>query len=121
MSIFLWILQIVLALMFLGIGTQRLTRPAHQLRRLPWTEGYSSAVIRVIGAVELLAGLGLLVPWMTHWLPALTPVAACGVAVLMCLAISLHLRRREPQALTLPAILLVMALAVALGRFSQLA
>ena len=28
MSIFLWILQIVLALMFLGIGTQRLTRPA---------------------------------------------------------------------------------------------
>ena len=31
MSLFLWILQIVLAVMFLGIGGQRLTRSASQL------------------------------------------------------------------------------------------
>lgn len=73
MSPFLWILQIVLALLFLGIGGQRLTRPARQLRKLPWTDGYRPAAIRALGVVEIAAGLGLLLPGLLGWSPWLTP------------------------------------------------
>ena len=120
MSLFLWILQIVLALMFMGIGGQRLTRSSRQLGKLPWTDGYSPAAIRALGAVELLAGLTLLVPGVLGWAPLLTPLAACGLVVLMALAVLLHLRRNQRQAAVLPAILLVMAALVAWGRIDRM-
>ena len=120
MSPFLWILQIVLALMFLGIGGQRLTRPARQLRKLPWTDGYPQAAIRALGGVELLAGLALLLPGLLGRAPLLTPLAACGLVILMALAVLMHLRRGQRQAAVLPAILLVMAAIVAAGRLNQM-
>ncbi|MET4060822.1 hypothetical protein ABIB35_002378 [Arthrobacter sp. UYP6] len=120
MSLFLWILQIVLALMFMGIGGQRLTRSAQQLRKLPWTDGYHPAAIRALGGVELLAGLCLLLPGVLGWAPLLTPVAGVGLVVLMALAVLMHLRRGQRQAAVLPVILLVMAGIVAWGRLTQM-
>ena len=120
MSLFLWILQIVLALLFMGIGGQRLTRSAQQLRRLPWTDGYPPAAIRALGAVEIIAGLSLLLPGLLGWNPLLTPAAAAGLVLLMALAVALHLRRGQRQAAVLPAILLVMAAIVVWGRLTQL-
>ncbi|MCC3270737.1 DoxX family protein [Arthrobacter gengyunqii] len=120
MSVFLWILQIVLALMFVGIGGLRLVSPAPRLRRLPWTDGYPLAAIRALGALELVAGLLVLVPGMLGWSPLLTAVAAGGLAVLMALAVLMHLRRGQQQSAVLPAILLVMAGIVLWGRLDQL-
>ncbi|WP_342022819.1 DoxX family protein [Arthrobacter citreus] len=120
MSLFLWILQIVLAVLFLGIGGQRLTQPARQLRKLPWTDGYPLGLIRALGAVEVVAGLGLLLPGVLGTVPLLTPAAAAGLVVLMALAVALHLRRGQRQAAVLPAILLIMAAFVVWGRLTQL-
>lgn len=120
MSLFLWILQIVLAVMFLGIGGQRLTRSTSQLRKLPWTDGYPPGAIRALGGVEIAAGLCLLIPGQFGWPPLLTPLAAGGLAVLMLVAVVMHLRRGQRQAAVLPAILLVMAAVVAWGRLSEL-
>lgn len=120
MSLFLWILQIVLAIMFMGIGGQRLTRPARHLRKLPWTDGYPVAAIRALGAVELTAGLFLLLPGFLGWTPILTTAAAAGLVVLMALAVAMHLRRGQRQAAVLPTILLVMAAIVVWGRLAQM-
>ena len=120
MSLLLWILQIVLAVLFLGIGVQRLTRSVQQLRKLPWTEDYPLAAIRVLGGAELVAGLCLLLPGPLEWTPLLTPAAAAGLALLMALAVLLHVRRGQRQAAVLPAILLVMAGIVVWGRLTQL-
>lgn len=120
MSLFLWILQIVLALMFMGIGAQRVTRSAEQLKKLPWTDGYPLAAIRTLGGVELAAGLFLLVPGLLGWTPVLTTTAAAGLVVLMVLAVVMHLRRGQRQAAVLPAILLVMAALVVWGRLTQI-
>ena len=120
MSLFLWILQIVLALMFTGIGSQRLTRSAQQLRKLPWTDGYPLSAIRALGGVELLAGVCLLVPGVMGRAALLTPVAAVGLVFLMALAVLMHLRRGQRQAAILPVILLVMAGIVAWGRLAQM-
>lgn len=120
MSVFLWILQIVLALMFIGIGGQRLVRREAQLKRLPWTDGYPPAAIRTLGVAELVAGLCLLVPGLFGWAPVLTPLAGAGLVVLMALAVVMHLRRGERQAAILPAILLVMSGTVVWGRLDQM-
>lgn len=120
MSPFLWILQIVLAVMFVGIGGVRLTGPASRLRRLPWTDGYPLAAIRALGALELLAGACLLVPGILGWPLLLTAVAAAGLVVLMALAVLMHLLRGQAQAAVLPAILLVIAGIVVWGRLEQM-
>lgn len=120
MSLFLWILQIVLAVMFMGIGGQRLTGSSRKLRRLPWTDGYPLGLIRALGAVEVVAGLGLLLPGLLGVAPLLTPSAAGGLVALMALAVALHLRRGPRQAAVLPAILLIMAAFVLWGRLMQL-
>ncbi len=120
MSPFLWILQIVLALMFVGIGVLRLTGPSSRLRRLPWTDGYPLGAIRALGALELLAGVCVLVPGMLGWPLLLTAAAAAGLVVLMALAVLMHLRQGQRQAAVLPAILLVMAGTVVWGRLEQM-
>ena len=121
MYLLLWIPQIVLALLFIGIGAQRLTRPAQQLHKLPWTDDYPLGAIRVLGAAELLLGLCLLVPGLLEWSHFLAPVAAAGLGVLMILAVVTHLRRGQRQAAVLPALLLVMAGIVVWGRLTQMA
>lgn len=120
MSVFLWILQIVLALMFIGIGGLRLTRRGPALQRLPWTDDYPPAAIRTLGVVELAAGLCLLVPGLLGWAPVLTPLAGAGLMLLMGLAVGMHLRRGQRQAAVLPAILLVMSGTVVWGRLDQM-
>ncbi|MDN3481804.1 DoxX family protein [Arthrobacter sp. APC 3897] len=120
MTPFLWIPQIVLALMFVGIGGLRLTRPAPSLRRLPWTDGYSPGTIRTLGAVELIAGICILAPGILGWPSLVTAAAAACLAALMSLAVLLHVRQGQQQAAVLPAILLVMAGIVLWGRLDQM-
>ena len=120
MTLFLWILQIVLALLFVGIGGLRLTRPASRLRKLPWTDGYAPGTIRALGAAELVAGVCVLAPGILGWSLLVTAVAAGCLAALMTLAVLMHLRQGQRQTAVLPAILLVMAGIVLWGRLDQM-
>lgn len=47
----------------------------------------------------------------------LMPLAATGLAVIMVLAMGVHARRREPQAIAFNAVLLIAAAFIAWGRF----
>ncbi|MEU1389147.1 MULTISPECIES: DoxX family protein [unclassified Nonomuraea] len=61
--------------------------------------------------------LGLILPAVTGVAPALTPLAAAGLAVVMVLAALAHVRREEPGAIAVNAILFLLAAFVAWGRF----
>ncbi len=50
----------------------------------------------------------------THTVPALTPLAALGLTIVMLLAVGFHLRRKEPPGPA--AVLLVLSAFVAVGR-----
>jgi uncharacterized membrane protein YphA (DoxX/SURF4 family) len=118
MNVILWILQILLAAMFAMAGVMKSTRPKEQLAgKLPWVEDFSPATVRFIGVVEILAVLGLILPEATGIAPVLTPLTATGVAVLMVLAAITHARRKEPSSIGFNAVLLILALIVAVGRF----
>ncbi len=66
---------------------------------------------------EVLAAIGLILPWLTHILSWLTPLAAVGLVIVMIGAIIFHIRRQEYPNIIFNLILLVMAAFVAYGRF----
>lgn len=118
MNVFLWIVQAVLAAAFGMAGLMKLTQPKDKLRpKLPWVEDFSVGTVRFIGLVELLGALGLILPAATGIAPALTPTAATGLAVVMVLAAATHIRRKEPSGVAFNAVLFLLAVVVAWGRF----
>ena len=50
-----------------------------------WVEDFSPRTVKLIGALELLAAIGLVLPAATGILPWLTPLAALGLVVVMVL------------------------------------
>lgn len=123
MNIILWILQGLLAAMFLMAGFMKASRSKDELKekgggRMDWTDDLSANNIKLIGIVEVLAGIGLLLPQMTGILPWLTPLAALGLVLTMVGAIILHIRRGDgPQAIVPNIVFLLFAAFVAYGRF----
>ena len=55
-----WLLQILLAILMAGPGSQKFTSPTWERMFRTW--GYPDGFYLVIGAVEVVAGIGLLIP-----------------------------------------------------------
>lgn len=118
MNIALWVIQLLLAITFLTSGVNKLARPRLAMAgQMPYVEDFRDAQIKGIGALELLAVIGLVVPPLLHIATFLTPLAAVGLILLMGGAIFTHLRRSEPQMAAVNVVLLVLAAVVAIGRF----
>ncbi len=123
MNIVLWIIAGLLAAAFLGAGVMKLSKPKDQLiaSGMGWAENYGAGAIKAIGAVELLAAVGLVLPALLGIAPVLVPLAAAGLAVIMVGAIMIHARRGERQAIIANVVLLILAVVVAWGRFGPYA
>ena len=118
MNVLLWVVQGLLALVFLMSGIMKVTQPKAQLEtRMGWTKEASLPVIRTIGSLEVLGALGLILPALTGILPWLTPLAAVGLALVMVGASWTHIRSKEYSSVGMTAVLLVLALLAAVGRF----
>jgi uncharacterized membrane protein YphA (DoxX/SURF4 family) len=118
MNIILWIVQILLAVMFLMAGVMKAFQYERAKASLFWVKDVPRGLVTFIGISELLGGLGLVLPALTGILPWLTPLAALGLALIMLLAIIFHATRREPKAIVFNLVLLVLAGVVAYGRFT---
>lgn len=70
----------------------------------------------VTGIVDLLGGLGVLLPALTRIQPRLTVWAALGTIVLQVLAATLHLSRGEVMVVPMNLTLIALAAFVAWGR-----
>lgn len=113
----LWIAQILLALVFGVAGAAKLALTANELADLAaWTAAVPEPLLTLIGAAELAAALGLVLPALTGIRPALTPLAAAALAVEMGVAALFHASRGEPRAIALPVVLGAVAAAIAWGR-----
>src|SRR3954447_14132249 len=117
MEIVVWVLQILLALAFLGAGVMKLVRPRPALvsSGMGWADDYSDGGVKGIGALEVLGAVGLVLPAATGIAPILTPIAALGLALVMAAAVVVHLRRKEQ--IVAPLVLGVLALVGAVLRF----
>lgn len=76
----LWVVQGLLALLFLFAGGMKLVTPAEEMaKQMPLPVPF----MRFIGVAEVLGGLGLILPGLTGIRPGLTPLAAAGLVVIM--------------------------------------
>jgi uncharacterized membrane protein YphA (DoxX/SURF4 family) len=118
-NIALWIVAGVLAAPFVAAGLMKLTQPKEKLAEsgLGWTEDGSPGAVKLIGALEVLAAVGLILPAALGIVPVLVPVAALGLVLLMAGAIITHARRKENQMIGVNVVLLALAAVVAVGRF----
>ena len=93
MIIALWIVNAILALIFLAVGLMKLARPRTALAAsgMAWTADSTDAAVKGIGAIEILGAIGLIVPLATGIAPVLTPLAAAGLAVVMIGAVIVHI------------------------------
>ena len=111
MGIAVWILQFLLAIAFCAAGLMKLLRPKEELReRMAWVEGATPRGVKLVGLIELLGGLGLVLPALTGIAPILTLLAAIGLALVMVAAIIVHRRIGDPLAQMIPALLLLVLL-----------
>jgi uncharacterized membrane protein YphA (DoxX/SURF4 family) len=109
----LWTVQVVLALLFLFAGGMKLVMPADQIvqqAQLP------VALFRFIGVAEIAGGLGLVLPGLFRIRPALTPLAAAGLVVIMVGAVIITVARGPAATAVVPFVVGVLAAFVAWGR-----
>jgi hypothetical protein len=83
--------------------------------KMGWAEDLTAPQIRQIAFAELLGAVGLVVPWLTHIEPRLTPVAALCLFILMLGATFTHVSRHESPVAS--SVFGLAALFVAVGRF----
>jgi hypothetical protein len=121
MNVFLWIAAGLLAFAMLGAGAFKLSQPTPKLAASgqEWVEDFSDSSVKAIGAIELLAALGLILPAVLDIAPVLVPIAAAGVALLMTGAAITHARRGEYPNIGVNVVLGAPALTIAVFRFGS--
>jgi uncharacterized membrane protein YphA (DoxX/SURF4 family) len=117
----LWIVQVLLAAIFLVTGTTKLTQPREKMAAGPmrWAADVTDRQFRTIGLLEVLGALGLILPAALGIAPLLTPLAAVGLVLTMIGAIHVHVRHGETNRLAVPIVVLALALFVAIGGFGS--
>ena len=114
MNIALWIVQILLALLFLFAGGVKLIQPIEELTAQMPLPGW---FVRFIGVVEVLGGIGVLVPWLVRVEPGLTPLAAAGLVILMIGATVFTVLYASTLMALFPLVVGLLAAFVAYGRW----
>lgn len=114
MTYALWIVQALLAALFVFSGGMKLVLPLDQLAGPVALPGW---FIRFIGVAELLGGLGLVLPGIFRIKTGLTPLAAAGLVIIMIGATVITLIGRQPGAVLISAVVGLLAAFVAYGRW----
>ncbi|MDP9136300.1 MAG: DoxX family protein [Actinomycetota bacterium] len=115
----LWIVQVLLAAIFLVTGTTKLTQPRLKMAAGPmrWAAEVTDAQFRMIGLLEILGAIGIILPAALGIAPLLTSLAAVGLVLVMVGAIYTHVRYDESERLAVPIVVLALAVFVALEGF----
>ena len=116
MNIALWIAQGFAGLVFVLTGTLKMAAPKEKLvSKMHWAATWPPGRIKLLGLAEVAGAIGLVLPAALHIAPVLVPIAAVCLAVLMLGAVQTHRRFHES---VVPALVLVLVcVAIAVGRF----
>jgi uncharacterized membrane protein YphA (DoxX/SURF4 family) len=111
----LWTVQILLALVFLFAGSIKLILPIEMMTAQMPLPGL---FLRFIGVCEVAGAFGLILPGLTRIQRSLTPLAACGLVVIMVGAVVLTLGSQGVAGAVVPLVVGGLAACVAYGRRS---
>jgi uncharacterized membrane protein YphA (DoxX/SURF4 family) len=116
----LWIVQALLALLFLLTGGMKLILPlAAQMKQMPIL--LPGVFVRFIGTAEVLGAIGLILPGLLRIRLGLTPLAAGGLVIIMTGATVYTLVGGGGATALMPMVVGLLSTCVAVGRWSYLA
>jgi hypothetical protein len=115
----LWIVQWILALLFLFAGGVKLVMPADQMAEMTKQMQMSSSFLRFIGVVEVLGALGLILPGLLHIRTGLTPLAAAGLVIVMIGAVVVSIQAGPAVTAILPFLTGLLAAFVSYARWRK--
>ncbi|MBI2091125.1 MAG: DoxX family protein [Deltaproteobacteria bacterium] len=110
----LWIVQGLLALIFLFAGGIKLVLP---LENLTGSIPLPGLFMRFIGVAEVLGAIGLILPGLLRIRPGLTPLAAAGLVIIMIGATVVTLGSGDIAMALIPLVLGLLSAFVAYGRW----
>jgi len=113
MNYVLWIVQGLLALIFLFTGGMKLVLPVEVMTEQMSMPGW---FVRFIGVAEVLGAVGLILPRLLGIRPGLTPLAAVGLVIIMIGATVVTLAVVGVAPALIPLVVGLLAAFVAYGR-----
>jgi hypothetical protein len=119
MTYILWIIQALLALLFLFAGGTKLVLPIEVLTSMgsPNAIPLPGLFIRFIGVCEVLGALGLILPGLLRIRPSLTSLAAAGLVIIMIGATALTFAADGVGPAVVPFVVGLLSAFVAYGRW----
>jgi uncharacterized membrane protein YphA (DoxX/SURF4 family) len=116
MNIALWIVQVLLALLFLFAGGMKLVMPIEEMiKQMPLA--LPGWFLRLTGVLEVFGAIGIIVPWLVGIKPGLTPLAAAGLVIIMLGATVYTLAAGDIVHALMPLAVGLLAVFVAYGRW----
>lgn len=114
----LWVLQVLLALLFLGSGVAKSLMSKERMLATGQTGAAAMPLgfVRFIAICEILGAVGLVAPRSFGIYPELTSLVAVGLAVIMAGAAVVHYRIHELRPILINVVLFSLCIVVAYGR-----
>jgi uncharacterized membrane protein YphA (DoxX/SURF4 family) len=113
-SVALWVLQALLAALFLLAGVAKLTMPiAEMTKQIP----LPGLFLRFVAVCEVLGALGLLLPGALRVRPGLTSFAAAGLAIITIGATVVTIRAGQGAIALFPFVVALLSAFVAYARW----
>jgi uncharacterized membrane protein YphA (DoxX/SURF4 family) len=117
MNTLIWIIQSLMAVLFVLHGIAMFNPPAAVQESVVQKMGYSLPFLKIIGTLEVLGGLGLILPTWTGLMPILSPLSATGLVIIMIGAAVSHARQGEGKQTVATSVVTLLVAFVAIGRF----
>jgi uncharacterized membrane protein YphA (DoxX/SURF4 family) len=117
MNTTIWIIQSLMAVLFVFHGIAMFNPPPQVQESVVRKMGYSLPFLKIIGTLEVLGGLGLILPAWTRVMPILSPLAALGLVVIMIGVVVSHARQGESKQTVATSVVTLLVAFVAIGRF----
>ena len=114
-NVTLWVVQGLLAALFLFAGSMKLILPIEAMAGPVVLPGW---FLRFIGVAEVTGAIGLILPWLTRIQPLLTSFAAGGLVVIMSGATVVTALGGGVAGAAVPLVVGALAASVACGRWS---
>jgi uncharacterized membrane protein YphA (DoxX/SURF4 family) len=111
----LWIMQWLLALLFLFAGVMKFVMPVEEMtKQMPMMPGW---FLHFIGLAEIVGAIGLVLPGLLHIQPGLTKLAAACLVVIMIGATFITIAIQGVAAAVFPFVVLLLVGFVSYGRW----
>ncbi|MGO1508769.1 MAG: DoxX family protein [Microbacteriaceae bacterium] len=122
MNIALWIVTGLLAVAYGAGGISQIVLTKERYRSLAnsqhWVDDFDAGHIKAIGTIKLVGVVGMVLPPLVGIAPILSPIAACGLALVMAGAATTRFRRGEWALMAGDTAYMLLFVFVAWGRFA---